>query len=89
MTGLNVLATSPNPGSFVLEPQAPLPSDDVTLATVAGATFPNVVSGEVAVQGPALGKWTFKLRTAGAADFKSLTGNDVGDVLLLVSFQVD
>jgi hypothetical protein len=32
------------------------------------------------------GKWTFKLKTAAAADFRSLTKNDVGDLLLLVSF---
>lgn len=89
VTGLTVLAVSWNGGSFVLEPQAPLPNADVALNPVAGVTEPNVASGTVAVANASLGKWTFKLRTAAAADFRSITKDDIGDVLLLVSFQAN
>ncbi len=88
ITGLAVLAVSWNSGNFILEPQAPLPTADVTLTPVAGVTEPNVAAGTVAVTNTTLGKWTFKLRTAVAADFHSITKNDIGDLLLLVSFQV-
>jgi hypothetical protein len=33
------------------------------------------------------GKWAFKLRTTAAGDFRSLTRNDIGDLLLIVSYQ--
>jgi hypothetical protein len=89
VNGLTLLAVSWNPGNFVLEPQAPLPTSDVTLTPVPGVTEPNVAAGVVALPADtALGRWTFKLRTAAAADFRSITKNDIGDVLLLVSFQV-
>jgi Tc toxin complex TcA C-terminal TcB-binding domain/ABC toxin N-terminal region/Neuraminidase-like domain/Salmonella virulence plasmid 28.1kDa A protein len=88
VTGLTVLAVSWNAGNFALQPQAPLPTADVTLTPVAGVTEPNVAAGNVAVANTSLGRWTFKLRTAAAADFRSITQNDIGDVLLLVNFQV-
>jgi hypothetical protein len=90
VTGLTALAVSwTSAGSFVLEPQAPLPTADVTLNPVAGVTEPDVASGTVAVANASLGKWTFKLRTSAAADFRSITKDDIGDVLLLVSFQAN
>jgi len=89
VTGLTVLASSWTTGNFVLRPQAPLPTADVNLTPVAGVTEPNVASGTVTLGGsPPLGPWTFKLRTAGAPDFRSLTENDIGDLLILASFQV-
>jgi Tc toxin complex TcA C-terminal TcB-binding domain/Neuraminidase-like domain/Salmonella virulence plasmid 28.1kDa A protein len=88
VNGLTVFAASWEPGNFVLKPQAPLPTSDVTLTPVAGVTEPNVASGNVAVASASPGNWTFKLRTAAAADFHSLTPDSIGDVLLLVSFQV-
>jgi hypothetical protein len=88
ITGLSVFATSWNPGNFVLQPQAPLPTSNVTLAPAVGVTEPNVATGNVAVASASPGTWTFKLRTAAAPDFRSLSPDDVGDVLLLVTFQV-
>ncbi len=88
VTGLTVFAASWEPGNFVLKPQAPLPTSDVTLTPVAGVTEPNVASGNVAVANASPGTWTFKLRTAAAGDFHSLTPDSVSDVFLLVSFQV-
>jgi hypothetical protein len=88
VTGLQVFAASWNPGNFVVEPQAPLPTAGVNLTPVAGVTEPNIASGAVAVVNAALGKWIFKVRTAAAGDFRSITRNDIGDVFLLVSFQV-
>jgi hypothetical protein len=88
ISGLTVLATSVLPGSFVLHPQAPLPAADITMAPVAGVSQPNVVSAAVAPPPGSPGTWSFKLRTSGAGDFRSLTAEDVGDVLLLVAFSV-
>lgn len=86
ITGLTMFATSQSPGNFVLAPQAPLPGANVTLTPVAGVTEPNVVSGAVGVAAEPPGTWTFKLRTAAAADFRSISAEDVGDVLLLLTF---
>jgi hypothetical protein len=89
VTGLTVLAVSWVPGNFVVEPQAPLPSTDITMAPVPNVTEPNVCSGIVTVPPAApVGTGTFKLRKQSAGDFHSLTKNDIGDALLLVSFQV-
>jgi hypothetical protein len=88
ITGLTVLATSWNPGIFVLKPQAPLPVADVNMTPVPGVTEPSVASGLVALGGNVPpGPLSFKLRSAGAADFRSMTENDVGDLLLLIAFQ--
>jgi hypothetical protein len=86
ITALTALATSQESGNFVLRPEAPLPTTDVTLTPVAGVSEPNVVSGPVAPPPGSLGTWSFKLRTAASGDFRSLTADDVGDVLLLVAF---
>lgn len=88
VTGLTVLATSTHSGSFVAQPQAPLPAAPVTLNPVAGVTQPNVTSGPVAIVNGSPGTWTFKIRTSGAANFHSLTPDDIDDVLLLIAFQV-
>jgi hypothetical protein len=89
VTGIAVMSISWPGGSYVVQPQAPLPTTNVAMPPVAGATEPNVCSGTVAVPaGTQLGTWSFKIRKQSAADFRSLTKNDLGDVLLLVSFQV-
>jgi len=89
VSGLAVVAVGWPPGNFVVEPQAPLPAADVVMTPVAGATEPNVCAGMIAVP-PAtpLGTWNFKLRKQSAADFHSLSRNDIGDVFLVLSFQV-
>ena len=86
VNGLTVLVTSQRPGNFVLRPEAPLPTTDVTLALVAGVTEPNVVSGAVTPPPGSPGSWSFKLRAASVGDFHSLAAEDIGDVLLLVAF---
>jgi hypothetical protein len=88
VSALTVLATSTLPGNFVLAPEAPLPTGQITMAPVAGVTEPGVVSGSVAPPPGTPGTWSFKLRTASAADFRSLSATDIGDVLLLVAFTV-
>jgi len=89
ITSLTVLVTSNLPGNFVLRPDPPLPAGDVTLAPVAGAAEPNVVSGAIAPPPGSPGTWSVKLRTAGApgGNFHSLTPDDIGDVLLMIQFQ--
>ena len=87
VTGLTVLTIDWAPGNFVLEPQAPLPNADVALTPVPGATEPNICAGNVAVPpGTGIGTWSFKLRKQAAADFHSLGKNDLGDVVLLISY---
>ena len=90
VTSLTVLTISwPAAVSFVLVPQAPLPAAAVTLNPVPHATEPNVCSGSITTPAnTSPGRWSFELQKQGAADFRSLTGNDIGDVLLLVGFSV-
>jgi hypothetical protein len=89
VTTISVLAIAWAPGNFVLEPQAPLPNTDLVMAPLAGVTEPNICAASITPlpnTGP--GTWTFKLRKQSAADFHSLGKSDVGDVFLLVDFQV-
>jgi hypothetical protein len=88
VNALDVFAVSWPGGSFVVQPQAPLPAGNVMLNPVASTVEPKVAGGSVAVVNPPLGRWTFKLRTPAAADFRSITANDVGDVVLVVGFGV-
>ena len=77
-------------GSFMLAPQDPLLQTpaDMAMTPVGGATEPNVCMATLAVPpNTPPGKWTFKLRTAAAADFRSLGRNDIGDILILLNFQ--
>jgi hypothetical protein len=89
VTGIQVLTAGWPTGTFTLEPQAPLAQvpADMTMAPIAGATEPNIC-GAVLTVPPTTppGKWTLKLKTSGAADFRSLTKNDISDVFLLVTF---
>ena len=86
ITVLAVTWTAP-PATFVLAPQAPLPTALVTMTQVAGATEPNVCSTTITMPpNSPLGTWSLKLQQQGAADFQSLTKNQIGDVLLLVSY---
>jgi hypothetical protein len=88
VTGLTVYAVSWTGGGFTLQPQAPLPAANVPLNPVGPAPV-LVAQGAVAVT-PAtkLGTWAFKLQVAGAADFRSLTSSQIGDVVLKVDFAV-
>ena len=89
VTGITVVAVSWNPGTFVVEPQAPLPTSDLNMTPVPSITLPNVCAATVApAPNTPLGTWTFKIRKQTAADFRSLTKNDLGDVFLLVNYQV-
>ena len=89
VTGITVVVVSWIPGNFVVEPQGSLPNADVNLTPVPLVTEPNVCAGAVVtLANTPLGTWTFKLRKQTAADFRSITKNDLGDVLLLVSYKV-
>ena len=89
VTSLTVIAVNWAPGqSFVLAPQAPLPTATVTLTPVAGTTEPNVSAGTIALPADTPpGTWSFELQRQGAADFRSLTRNDIGDLLLVLNYQ--
>jgi hypothetical protein len=89
VTSLTVIAIAWPPGNFVVVPQTPLPSTPVTMTPVAGASEPNVCSATIALPANTpLGTWSFELQQQGAPDFRSLNKNEIGDVLLLVSYQV-
>jgi len=84
-------ASGPPPGPFNLIPQAPFPTATINMLPVAGSTEPNVCTSGAIVPtaGTApLGTWSFELQLEGAANFNSLSKNAIGDVLLLVSYQV-
>jgi hypothetical protein len=89
ITAISILAVSWAAGSFVAEPQGPLPSAPLTLTPIAAGSGPRVAVGTLAVPGAAPGVWTLKLRSHTAPDFRSLTASDIGDVLILVTFDAN
>jgi hypothetical protein len=90
VTSLTVISVSwPAGTSFVLAPQAPLPTATVTLNPVPHSAEPNVCSGTINTPANTpVGKWSFELQKQGAADFRSLTSNDIGDLLFLIGYTV-
>ena len=89
VTSLTVLAVSWEPGNFVIQPQAPLPSAgvNINMTPVAGSSVPNVCSATIPFPpGVKLGWWSFKIKQASAADFHSLTKDLIGDVILMLSY---
>jgi len=89
VTAISILAVSWAGGDFVAQPQAPLPSAPLTLTPIAVGSGPQVAVGTLAVPGVEPGVWTLKLRSHMAPDFRSLTANDIGDVLILVTFDAN
>jgi hypothetical protein len=87
VTSITLLVVAWESGNFVLAPQAPLPTATVNMTPVAGATEPNVCTGTITMPpNTPLGTWSFKIKQASAADFRSLTKNLIGDVVLLVNY---
>jgi hypothetical protein len=87
VTSLTLLAVAWEPGDFVLAPQSPLPTATVNMTPVAGVTEPNVCAATIAMPpNTPLGTWSFKIKQASATDFRSLTKNLIGDVVLLVNY---
>jgi hypothetical protein len=79
------------PGPFNLIPQAPFPTATINMLPVAGSSEPNVcTSGAIVPTGGTapIGTWSFELQLETATNFNSLSKNAIGDVLLLVSYQV-
>ena len=89
VTSITVIAVAWETGNFVVVPQTPLPTAPATMTPVAGVTKPNICAATIVTPAnTAPGTWTFELQQQGAADFQSLTRNLIGDVLLLVSYDV-
>jgi hypothetical protein len=97
VTAITVLVVSwqppsgPPPGPFNLIPQAPFPTATINMLPVAGSSEPNVCTSGAIIPtaGTApLGTWSFELQLETATNFNSLSKNAIGDVLLLVSYQV-
>ncbi|MBV8819487.1 MAG: hypothetical protein JO022_14100, partial [Acidobacteriaceae bacterium] len=78
--------TISNGGSFVLAPQPPLPGATVPLNPPSPGS--PVANGSVTLPpGTSPGTWSFKLRASDAGDFRSLTADRIGDVVVVVRFQ--
>ena len=74
---------------FELAPQAPLPTAPLLMTPLAGVNEPYVCTATITPPaGTTLGTWSFELQQQGAADFRSLTKNEISDVLLLVDYTV-
>ena len=57
------------------------------MAPVAGMTEPNMYTATINLPpNTPLGTWRFAIKQASAADYRSLTKNQIGDVLLLVDY---
>jgi len=69
-------------------PQAPLPTTPITMTAVGGASEPMVVSATIPSPGNVPATWSFEIQQQGVSGFTSLTTDTIGDVLLLVSYQV-
>jgi Tc toxin complex TcA C-terminal TcB-binding domain/Neuraminidase-like domain/Salmonella virulence plasmid 28.1kDa A protein len=86
VTSVTVIAIAWPSGTFVLVPQAPLPTAPITMTPVPGTTVPTVVAASIATPGTIPATWSFKIQKQGASDFISLTPDTIGDVLLLLSY---
>jgi hypothetical protein len=87
VTSITLLAVAWESGNFVLAAQAPLPTASVNMTPVTGVTEPNVCAATITMPpSTPLGTWSFKIKQASAADFRSLTKNLIGDVVLLVNY---
>ncbi len=87
VSSLTLLAVAWESGGFVVAPQSPLPTATVNMTPVAGVTEPNVCAATITMPpNTPIGTWSFKIKQASAADFRSLTRNLIGDVVLLVNY---
>lgn len=87
VTSITLLAVAWETGDFVVAPQAPLPTTNVTMTPVAGVTGPNICAATISMPpNTPLGTWSFKIKQASATDFRSLTKNLIGDVVLVVNY---
>ena len=89
VTSLTVLAVAWPPGKFTLK--SPLYTGTKPMNPVSVPTEGNlsVSAADAFAPNTPLGKpWSFELQQEGAPVGRSLTSNDIGDVLLLVSYDV-
>ena len=87
VTSLTVLALAWPQVTFVLVPQAPLPTAPITMTPVAGTSEPYIVSAVIRTPGTIPATWNFQLQQEGVTIFTSLTPDTIGDVLLMVSYE--
>ena len=92
VTSLTVLAVARPPGKFTLKSPLYTGTGPLLMNPVSGPTEGNFCVSATQPFAPntrALGTpWSFELQAEGAADWHSLTSNDIGDVLLLVGYDV-
>jgi hypothetical protein len=91
VTAVDVLTVSWPPGNFVVQVNPPLETTPTTLTMtpLPGVSEPNICAATVnPPAGAGLGTWSFEIQKQGAADFRSLGHNDLGDVILLVHYDV-
>jgi hypothetical protein len=89
VTSLSMMAVSWSPDSFVLEPRGSLPDAPISMTPVPDVSQPNVLAGTLALApDTTLDTWTFRLRKRDSTGFHPIGTSDIGDVFLLVSYQV-
>jgi hypothetical protein len=88
ITSLTVLVIAWPPGTYNIVPQAPLPTASVAMTPVPGMSNPTIVSTTFASPGTLPAIWSFQIQQQSVNNFTSLTPDTIGDVLLLVSYQV-
>ena len=89
VNSITLVALSLEPGGFKVTPQAPLPTTELTMTPVAGMTEPTMYTTTINLPANTpLGNWSFAIKRASAADYRSISKDQVGDVLLLVDFTV-
>lgn len=88
VTSLTIIAVAWPTGTFVLMPQAPLPTAPIAMAAVPNVSEPIVVSATIPSPGTVPAIWSFEIQQQGASNFTSLTPDMIGDVLLVVNYQV-
>src|SRR5579859_6541689 len=86
-TSMTLFTVGWQPGNFVVAPLAPLPAAQLVMNPVAGVTEPNVCSANIGLPpGTSLGTWSFELQLQGAADFRSLSKSQIGDLIIVINF---
>lgn len=90
VTSITLVAVTWPPGNLELNLVPALATGTLSMSPVSPPTEGNLCASKAtfAPSTPSLGEWSFELRQQGVADWKSLTNMEIGDVLLLVTYDV-
>jgi hypothetical protein len=90
VTSLTVMVVSWGTDSFVLEPQGSLPDAPISMTPVRNVSQPSVLAGTLALPpDTSLDTWPLRLRKRDSTGFQPIGRCDIGEVVLLVNYQVN